>query len=586
MIRGIAHVCFTVRNLDAALAFYCEGLGLRHAFDFRRESGERYGVYLHAGGRNFIELFQGTLAEPAPGQAYRHLCLEVDNIEESVAAMRVRGIDVSPVKMGADHSWQAWITDPDGNRMDQKEMLFELQPAGQPAPGNSQEYTLRPKYKDHTQQELTWDWNGWRWIPATPGNGVRYPFNGVIYAEGNVRIRGRLPMDTQYGGVRLTVVSRGTIYIDGNLIKGQPYGGQGASKSQIALLARDYVCLNTTSFVRIETNALWDSVARNGNPPFAWWLPPNAPDQSVRLYWDFGLSPRDDARVMEYYKPASNGQDNRVALFLRHQAYGGPATFQWRVNGTPYRHTLSGPFSGVTNAEFYPLLNSGLNAWEVFADARALPFGLDPVVVGQNFPARVSQQDLTGEQNEIEIQPFDPGPIPQAPHVQTTGGTYQIAAAAIQPLDVQITALIYAEHRSWFVIPGVFFQDQQSGDPVMQNYATGGGAWRYPKDREPLDVQIHVVGAIAEGQAASLQDVTLWTAHWRGANRTAYEADATDADPTFVKRGGINYAFDPTLITLTREVRFSPDEPAYFLPGPPRLPVCPGLVYFGERPVR
>ena len=39
-----------------------EKLGLTPAFDFRNDAGERTGVYLHVGGRNFVELFQGAPA--------------------------------------------------------------------------------------------------------------------------------------------------------------------------------------------------------------------------------------------------------------------------------------------------------------------------------------------------------------------------------------------------------------------------------------------------------------------------------------------------------------------------------------------
>ncbi|MCX6376395.1 MAG: hypothetical protein NTU88_10260, partial [Armatimonadetes bacterium] len=41
-----------------------------------------------------------------------------------------------------------------------------------------------------------------------------YPRNGVLFAEGNVRIKGTLPPHTQ-----LTVVSGGTIYVEGNILK-------------------------------------------------------------------------------------------------------------------------------------------------------------------------------------------------------------------------------------------------------------------------------------------------------------------------------------------------------------------------------
>lgn len=118
MITGLAHVCFTCRDLAASEAFYVETLGMRHAFDFVKDDGHRFGVYIHAGERTFIELFEGTLGERADGQAYRHLCLEVDDIEATVAELRGRGVEVSDPKLGSDQSWQAWLADPDGNRIE------------------------------------------------------------------------------------------------------------------------------------------------------------------------------------------------------------------------------------------------------------------------------------------------------------------------------------------------------------------------------------------------------------------------------------------------------------------------------------
>jgi glyoxylase I family protein len=118
MITGLAHACFTVSNLEQALGFYRDQLGLQEAFDFVNDQGHRFGIYLHLGGRNFIELFEGTLEAPASGQSFRHICLEVDDVEATVAALRERGVEVSPVKLGSDQSYQAWITDPDGNRIE------------------------------------------------------------------------------------------------------------------------------------------------------------------------------------------------------------------------------------------------------------------------------------------------------------------------------------------------------------------------------------------------------------------------------------------------------------------------------------
>lgn len=118
MITGLAHICFTAADLDASIAFYQDKLGFSHAFDFINDEGKRFGVYLHIGERNFIELFEGKLGQSAKGQAYRHCCLEVDDINATAAELRSRGVEVTEVKMGGDNSWQAWLTDPDGNRIE------------------------------------------------------------------------------------------------------------------------------------------------------------------------------------------------------------------------------------------------------------------------------------------------------------------------------------------------------------------------------------------------------------------------------------------------------------------------------------
>lgn len=118
MIIGIAHACYVVADLEAALAFYCGKLGLQEAFGFYREDGTRFGQYVHAGGRNFIELFQRELGPRAEGQSYQHLCLEVDDVAATVVALRGKGVEVSDAKLGSDNAWQAWITDPDGNRIE------------------------------------------------------------------------------------------------------------------------------------------------------------------------------------------------------------------------------------------------------------------------------------------------------------------------------------------------------------------------------------------------------------------------------------------------------------------------------------
>jgi catechol 2,3-dioxygenase-like lactoylglutathione lyase family enzyme len=118
LVAGLAHICFTVADLERSIDFYCRQLGMTPAFEFRRPDGTHYGQYIHVGGRNFVELFIGELAEPAEKQAYRHLCLEVPNIERAAAAFRANGVEVTEIKLGGDQSYQAWLEDPDGNRIE------------------------------------------------------------------------------------------------------------------------------------------------------------------------------------------------------------------------------------------------------------------------------------------------------------------------------------------------------------------------------------------------------------------------------------------------------------------------------------
>jgi len=118
MVLGLAHVCFTASDLTRALEFYCDKLGFRVAFEFRRDSGEMYGVYLKTGTRTFIEIFQGTLAARAEKQSYGHICLEVDDVARTVAELRAKGLELTDPKLGMDQSWQSWLADPDGNRIE------------------------------------------------------------------------------------------------------------------------------------------------------------------------------------------------------------------------------------------------------------------------------------------------------------------------------------------------------------------------------------------------------------------------------------------------------------------------------------
>jgi len=117
MIRRIAHACFAVRNLEDAAGFYLDKLGMTPAFDFIGDDGVRFGAYIHAGGGTFIELFAGQ-PEAEAGGSFQHICLQVDDIDAAVVGLRNKGLEVSDPVLGEDGTWQAWLSDPDGNRIE------------------------------------------------------------------------------------------------------------------------------------------------------------------------------------------------------------------------------------------------------------------------------------------------------------------------------------------------------------------------------------------------------------------------------------------------------------------------------------
>ncbi|MCK4376457.1 MAG: VOC family protein [Candidatus Brocadiae bacterium] len=125
MITGLSHACFVVSDLEKSAEFYRDRLGLAAAFDLNIPEAGLRGVYLRVGGRTFIELFQGD-SVPTPDEAsYKHICLEVDDIEETVQTLRERGVEVGDISLGKDRSYQAWLTDPDGNRIELHQFTAE-----------------------------------------------------------------------------------------------------------------------------------------------------------------------------------------------------------------------------------------------------------------------------------------------------------------------------------------------------------------------------------------------------------------------------------------------------------------------------
>jgi len=104
---AVHHVSINVDDVEAALRFYTDTLGLEQRTD--RPDFPFGGAWLDIGGQQ-VHLIEGTVP-PGHGQ---HFAILVDDLEETVAELRGEGVEVSdPRPVGT--SRQAFVSDPSGN---------------------------------------------------------------------------------------------------------------------------------------------------------------------------------------------------------------------------------------------------------------------------------------------------------------------------------------------------------------------------------------------------------------------------------------------------------------------------------------
>lgn len=120
---GIGHACFVCRDINASLDFYCTKLGMKLVGIQENDEGKPWIHYVRIADGVYLELLpDGQGENPNIGwnsRGFNHLCVETDNLIEDVEHLRSIGvgIDQEP-KTSADLNWQAWIHDPDGNKIE------------------------------------------------------------------------------------------------------------------------------------------------------------------------------------------------------------------------------------------------------------------------------------------------------------------------------------------------------------------------------------------------------------------------------------------------------------------------------------
>ena len=127
MIRTLAHLNFMTNDLSKIIDFYVNKLGMKVKFTLNNKQGEPFGYYFECGNTTFLEFFDqgmaakvwgGKVEELTIGNRYRHFCLEVTQLDDFCRDLKGKGVEVSEITMGMDNSRQAWIADPDGNKIE------------------------------------------------------------------------------------------------------------------------------------------------------------------------------------------------------------------------------------------------------------------------------------------------------------------------------------------------------------------------------------------------------------------------------------------------------------------------------------
>jgi len=440
------------------------------------------------------------------------------------------------------------------------------------------------------------------------------PFNGVLYFEGNVRVRGVIPTDIQ-----LTVVSHATIYVEGSITKGI-YGNQWTasytsedglpatangtvlnrpSKSLAMLIAKDNVAINTTQFygptggqpvqakqdlpggtsfnpvlvpaaspgLTVTHEFLYDpiGVAGDGTVPSnpGTWKP------FVTQYTEAGSAIKLTTNML-IAQTMDDGPASNTFIQMLVNAPNGVANYLFPTNNPPYANG-DVAFDAGALLGLYGLGTANYQRYGNFEQI-ALPL-IDPTKVTVNQNALINTAGngnysiFTQTENQITIQPTT--------HANVSINDLLIGRFATVPDDIRIEASMFAEEGCFFVIPGPWFnpnpndtydtwQNSAANDDDRNTIrlATFGASPQTPFYGEPIDARIVITGAVSENMppTAAQQAESLrkwgWIPQFHGATT---EQIPKQHVPAGYALGGstpyvpnIIFSFDPVLATGRR----------------------------------
>lgn len=475
-------------------------------------------------------------------------------------------------------------------------------------------------------------------------NGV--PFYGVLYFEGNVRVRGTIPTDVQ-----LTVLSMANVYIEGSIMKGVVTDAGGTrlnrpSASTLMLMAKDYVVLNTPNFFGPSAGSVLEEVQETNDPLAGNSLRIRAAGGSIGLIHELALrdenfpglpvintnNPQTWRPYAQDYLDAVTNNPIDTQFLVTASMDDGPApnaflamdvnfglgvpTYNFEMDADnsavpPFTLGTWGPFKGYGNQPWHRYPRMETKAFPLIRPASAA-FG--PTTITANEPAREGTYSLLfgNSGNDLSLR------------TTTVGGSATndliFRRQAIVPHDIRIEAAVYAEQGSFFVIPGRWFNPNPNDTRAAWNALPGtvaqkndqrknlyGNNPQTPFYGEPLDVRVTVYGSVTQNKTPATAIQAEWAKKWGWIPRehgssggiiptshvpVGYDVNGTDnwvpnltivQDPVFAT--GRITGFQDVPDSYVRFERVNPSPGVfldYALPPMPRLPVSPTLAYYGE----
>ena len=448
-----------------------------------------------------------------------------------------------------------------------------------------------------------------------------YPANGIIYCEGSVRVHGVIGgtadgvNNVQGVAKQLTIVSGGTVYIEGNLVKPLDQTGNVMRNSFLGLLAHDYVTLNPTAFNRIQPGndvvIERDPAGTDTKPGGYHFVIPQGGD----LDFSFAASDAINQAVI-HLKHTAKAEDasseTAVNIFLPSSRAGWPDWFQDRFNVGASQYNPS----AAPNSQLYYLFHQILpplapGQWSMnVAESNNQTSSNSP---GANYeyksflPPSVSSdgtQLLRGLDATFRMlvgykDGKDASNNPIAT-LEPNGQPYWLSRVAVtppdRPLPIKIEAVMYAYTGSWFIIPPPFFNDNpvDTRAALATNGKRAAGTFpnldvnapanlKVPGDATPADaapfynealnIDVDIHGSITENMPAEPGEVALWTSRMWTQDTGAYDPTALPLNQpqitSTVFRPYIHYRYDEDLrrMVRARTIKTNAVEVAWTAPG-------------------